>query len=122
MNIMCGHGAFYAATMDEIRTFVRENIGDIEALLDRLMGFGTIEDAAFYDAVPVGCAGYVKTPREIEREGWRKAAFLSRTRAAARAQAYARMMQGEKARRAMKRRKLMHADGSFPDWECRGAG
>lgn len=53
-----------------------------------------------------------------ERAGWRGAASLARSRMAARAQAFAVQMENQKARQAMKRRKLKHADGSFPDWEC----
>ena len=55
---------------------------------------------------------------EWERPFWRGATALARSRMAARAQAFARKMEQEKARQAMKRRKLKHADGSFPDWEC----
>lgn len=55
---------------------------------------------------------------EWERSFWRGAAALARSRMAARAQAFARQMMQQKARQAMKRRKLKHADGSFPDWRC----
>lgn len=53
---------------------------------------------------------------EWERPFWRSAAAYARKKMAARAQAYARQMENQKARQAMKRRKLKHADGSFPDW------
>lgn len=53
-----------------------------------------------------------------ERSFWRGAAALARSRMAARAQAFARQMMQQKARQAMRRRKLKHADGSFPDWRC----
>lgn len=54
---------------------------------------------------------------EWERPFWRSAAALARSRVAARAQAYAVQMMQQKARQAMQRRKLKHADGYFPDWE-----
>ncbi len=52
-----------------------------------------------------------------ERSLWRGAAALARSRMAARAQAFARQMMQQKARQAMRRRKMKHADGYFPDWE-----
>lgn len=55
---------------------------------------------------------------EWERGLWNKAAALTRSKAASRAQAFACRMQGEKARRTMKRRKLLHAEGHFPDMVC----
>ena len=51
-----------------------------------------------------------------ERIFWREAAAFARSRMAARAQAFARQMEHQKARQAMKRRKLLHAEGHFPDW------
>ena len=53
---------------------------------------------------------------EWERPFWRGAAALALKKAAARAQAFARQMEHQKARQVMKRRKLMHAEGRFPDW------
>lgn len=53
-----------------------------------------------------------------ERRFWRAAAALTRSKAASRAQAFACRMAQEKARMAMKRRKLMHAEGHFPDMAC----
>lgn len=52
---------------------------------------------------------------EQERAGWRSAAAFARSRMAARAQAFSRQMVHQKARQAMKRRKLLHSEGSFPD-------
>lgn len=52
----------------------------------------------------------------MERIRWRRAAAFARSRMAARAQAFARQMEHQKARQAMKRRKLLHAEGHFPDW------
>lgn len=54
-------------------------------------------------------------PNDEDRFFWREAAAFARSRMAARAQAFARQMEHQKARQAMKRRKLMHVDGSFPD-------
>lgn len=50
-----------------------------------------------------------------ERTGWRSASAFARSRMAAMAQAFARQMEHQKARQAMKRRKLLHAEGHFPD-------
>lgn len=50
-----------------------------------------------------------------ERIFWREAAAFARSRMAARAQAFARQMEHQKARQVMKRRKLLHAEGHFPD-------
>ena len=115
MNITYGQGSFFMATMQEIVEACQETMESLEALLDRLLGFGSpsMEEIAAL-AVP----GYCTTPREIERAGWQKAAAFARSKDAARAQAFARQMEQEKARQAMKRRKLKHADGSFPDWDC----
>lgn len=54
----------------------------------------------------------------MERIFWRRAAAFARSKMAARAQAFARQMEHQKARQAMKRRKLLHAEGHFPDWAC----
>ena len=101
MGMILNNGAFFAATMEEIRGVILEEVGDIEALLDKLLGFGALSE-----------------PEEIERAGWQNAASFSIKKAAARAQAYARLMMDQKARQVMKRRKLKHADGCFPDWGC----
>lgn len=55
---------------------------------------------------------------DMERIFWRRAAAFARSQMAARAQAFARQMEHHKARQAMKRRKLLHAEGHFPDWAC----
>lgn len=59
-------------------------------------------------------------PDEWRQESmfWRAAAALTCSKAASRAQEFACRMQGEKARRTMKRRKLLHAEGHFPDMAC----
>lgn len=61
--------------------------------------------------------------REVEifdirtgRKEWRAAAALAGQRAAARAQAYDKQMQLDKARRVLRRRKRLHNDGGLPDW------
>ena len=54
-------------------------------------------------------------PDDCERIFWREAASFARSRMAARAQAFARQMEHQKARQVMKRRKLLHAEGRFPD-------
>ncbi|MBO7206786.1 MAG: hypothetical protein J6W10_04160 [Kiritimatiellae bacterium] len=54
--------------------------------------------------------------KKIEREERSEAALLAGQRAAARAKAYGLRMQLEKARRALRRRKRLHADGGLPDW------
>lgn len=51
-----------------------------------------------------------------DRKKWREAALLAGQRAAARAKAYGLRMQLEKARRALRRRKRLHADSGLPDW------
>ena len=114
-NITYGPGAYFAATMEEIQYACQEMIESLDALLDRLLGFGTLSEMEEIAALAV--PGYCPTPQEIERAGWKDAAALARSRMAARAQAFARQMMQQKARQAMKRRKLKHADGSFPDWE-----
>jgi hypothetical protein len=116
MNITLGPGAFFAAEMEEIREAILEEFGDIDALLSKLLGFGT--PSVYEELAALAVPGYCPTPREIERAGWQNAAALARSRMAARAQAFARQMMQQKARQAMKRRKLKHADGSFPDWRC----
>lgn len=50
-----------------------------------------------------------------EREYWRRAAAFARLKMTARAQAFARQMEHQKARQVMKRRKMMHDEGHFPD-------
>lgn len=50
-----------------------------------------------------------------EREFWHRAAAFAHIKMTARAQAFARQMEHQKARQAMKRRKMMHAEGHFPD-------
>lgn len=50
------------------------------------------------------------------REAWREAALLAGQRAQARALAYDRQMQAEKAQRAISRRKRLRIDGGLPDW------
>lgn len=52
---------------------------------------------------------------DMDRIFWRRAAAFARSQMAARAQAFARKMEHQKARQAMKRRKLLHAEGHFPD-------
>lgn len=52
---------------------------------------------------------------DMERIFWRRAAAFARSRMAARAQAFSRQMEHQKARQVMKRRKLLHAEGHFPD-------
>lgn len=116
MGMILNNGAFFAAAMEEIREVIIEEMGDIEALLDKLLGFGT--PSVYEELAALAVPGYCPTPREIERAGWQNAAALAIKKAAARAQAFARQMENQKARQAMKRRKLKHADGSFPDWEC----
>ena len=114
MGMILNNGAFFAAAMEEIREVIIEEMGDIEALLDKLLGIGT---PSFYEEIaPLAVPGYCPTPQEIERAGWQNAATLALKKAAARAQAFARQMTQQKARQEMKRRKLKHADGSFPDW------
>ena len=51
-----------------------------------------------------------------DRKKWREAALLAGQRAEARAKVYGLRMQLEKARRALRRRKRLHADGGLPDW------
>ena len=116
MNITLGPGAFFAAEIEKLRDAILCEYGDIEALLDKLLGFGTHSEMEELAALAV--PGYCPTPREIEVAGWKDAAALARSRMAARAQAFAQQMMQQKARQAMQRRKLKHADGSFPDWEC----
>lgn len=114
MNITYGQGSFFMATMEEIVEACQETMESLEALIDRLMGFGT----PCQEIAALAADGYCPTPREIERAGWRSAAAHAIKKAAARAQAFSRQMMQQKARQAMKRRKLKHADGSFPDWGC----
>lgn len=116
MGMILNNGAFFAAEIEKIRDVICEELGDIEALLDKLLGFGTPFE--YEELAALAVPGYCPTPREIEIAGWKDAAALARSRMAARAQAFARQMMQQKARQAMKRRKLKHADGSFPDWEC----
>ena len=116
MGMILNDGAFFSTMMDEIEKAAQEMSEEIEELLDKLLGFGTLSTMEEIAALAV--PGYCPTPREIERAGWRGAASLARKKMAARAQAFARQMENQKARQAMKRRKLKHADGSFPDWEC----
>lgn len=116
MNITYGPGAFFAVTMEEICEAFQETMESLEALLDRLLGFGT--PSVMEELAALAVPGYCPTPREIEVAGWKDAAAYARKKMAARAQAFARTIKQEKARQAMKRRKLKHADGSFPDWEC----
>lgn len=116
MNITYEPGAFFMALPEEIVEACREAMEGIEALLDKLLGFGT--PSPMEELAALAVPGYCPTPREIEVAGWKDAAALARSRMAARAQAFAQQMEQQKARQAMKRRKLKHADGSFPDWEC----
>lgn len=51
-----------------------------------------------------------------DRKKWREAVLLAGQRGAARAKAYSMRAQLEKARRALRRRKRLHADGGLPDW------
>ena len=115
MNITFGPGAFFSTEIVEFYDAIREAFGDIEAAFDKLLGFGTLHEMEEVASLTV--PGYCPTPREIEVAGWKDAASLARSRMAARAQAFARQMMQQKARQAMKRRKLKHADGYFPDWE-----
>lgn len=115
MNITFGPGAFFSAEIVEFYDAIRETFGDIEAAFDKLLGFGT--PSVMEEIAALAVPGYCPTPREIEVAGWKDAAALTRSRMAARAQAFARQMMQQKARQAMKRRKLKHADGNFPDWE-----
>lgn len=116
MNITYEPGAFFAVTMEEICEACQETMESLESLLDKLLGFGT--PSPMEELAALAVPGYCPTPREIEVAGWKDAAALARSRMAARAQAFARQMMQQKARQAMKRRKLKHADGYFPDWEC----
>ena len=61
-------------------------------------------------------ADCVSDERKVEREAWREAALLAGQRAEARAKAFGLQATLEKARRAMRRRKRLHADGGLPDW------
>lgn len=58
----------------------------------------------------------VEIEKDIRRKEWRCAALLAGQRAAARAMAYGKQMQLDKARRALRRRKRLHNDGGLPDW------
>lgn len=115
MNITYSQGAFFMAGMDEIREAIQESVEGIEALLDKFLGFGTPE---YMDIADLAVDGYCPTPREIERNGWHSAAALTRAKAQARAKEFACRMESEKARRAMKRRKLLRGEGRFPDMTC----
>lgn len=55
--------------------------------------------------------------RDVEREEWRAAVLLAGQRAAARARAYDKRMQRDKARRVLRLRKRLHDDGGVPDWK-----
>lgn len=113
MGMILNEGAFFMAWPEEIVEACREATEGIEALLDKLLGFGT--PSPMEELAALAVPGYCPTPREIERAGWQNAAALARSRMAARAQAFARQMMQQKARQAMKRRKLMHSESSFPD-------
>ena len=115
MNITYGQGAFFMAGMDEIREAIQESVEGIETLLDKLLGFGTPETMCLAD---MAVDGYCPSLEEIERHGWRRAAALTRSKAQARAKAFACRMESEKARMAMKRRKLLRGEGRFPDMAC----
>lgn len=115
MGMILNNGAFFAAEMEKIREVIIEEMGDIEALLNKLLG---IVKSGYMELADLAVPGYCPTLEEIERAGWQNAAALARSRMAARAQAFARQMENQKARQAMKRRKLKHAEGSFPDWGC----
>lgn len=116
MNITYGQGAFFMAGMDEIRDALQEAEEGLETLLDKLLGFGT--PSLYEELSALVVPGYCPTPQEIERNGWRSAAALTRSKAKARAKAFACRMESEKARRAMKRRKLLRGEGRFPDMAC----
>lgn len=49
---------------------------------------------------------------------WGEDAQIFSEKMAARQNEVARAMANESARQAMKRRKLLHAEGHFPDWAC----
>ena len=112
MNITYGQGAFFMAEMEKIWAPIPEAVGEIKAMFDKLLGFGAPE---YMEIADLAVAGYCPSLEEIERAGWHSAAAFARSRMAARAQAFARQMEHQKARQALKRRKLLHSDGSFPD-------
>ena len=115
MGMILNDGAIFMAGMEEIVEACREAEEGLETLLNKLLG---IVKSGYMELADLAVPGYCPTLEEIERAGWRGAAALARSRMAARAQAFARQMEHQKARQAMKRRKLKHADGSFPDWDC----
>lgn len=112
MGMILNNGAFFMGCMDEIRDAIQEAEEGLETLLNKLLGFGTPE---YMDLADLAVAGYCPSLEEIERAGWRSAAAFARSKMASRVQAFARQMEHQKARQAMKRRKLMHSESSFPD-------
>ena len=115
MGMILNDGALFMGCMDEIRDLIQEAEEGIETLLAKLLGLCT---PGYMELADMAVAGYCPTHKEIERAGWRSAAALTRSKAQARAQAFACRMAHEKARMAMKRRKLLHAEGHFPDMAC----
>lgn len=135
MGMILNNGAFFAATMEEIRAACQETAESLEALLDKLLGICTTErteaedtegdptafptDPDVLERMKAMCKEEppaINVNVEFERPFWRGAAAYARKKMAARAQDYARQMKQVKARQEMKRRKLKHADSSFPDW------
>lgn len=141
MGMILNDGAFFMAGMEEIVEACREAEEGIKALRDKLVGLLTQQCTEAEDAEG-DPAAFPTDPNvlermkamsmkewddtnelrneniEHERPLWQNAAALARSKMSARAQAFARQMMQQKARQAMKRRKLKHADGSFPDWGC----
>ena len=113
MGMILNNGALFMGCMDEIRDALQGAEEGLETLLDKLLGFVSPE---YMELADLAADGYCPTPQEIERAGWRSAAAFARSRMAARAQAFARQMEHQQARQAMKRRKLLRDEGHFPDW------
>lgn len=90
----------------------------MEAAIGAAVVYGKEADIIFSDEFKTDDDSPEPDYLEWERHLWDDASILEHEQIAAMMKAIAAEMAEEKARQAMKRRKLLHAEGSFPDLRC----
>jgi len=119
MNIEFGHGLFLDAQGEIIGVgTLTESCEEMKAIYEKMKAL--IEKMKALFEKMKGQADEINPQDALEalienRKNWKEAAYLSEEQAAAMMKAIEGELADQAARQAMKRRKLMHADSSFPD-------
>ena len=113
--------AFINAIRDECLLAEREMqeaVVSIEEAMEASIAYIKEEYARFYDAFKTDDDSPEQVDLERERHFWNDASILEHEQIAAMMKALSAEMAEENARQVMKRRKLLPAEGSFPDLRC----